>query len=256
MNGSRPVIKWVSDSAVRSELLHAIVEQSRQTDALLAATEASQSAVYAALNDLDRRNLVIENDRGWQPTGQGQLVADSLAQQSAFETLFDGETCYWQRHDVSVIPNLFRLRMGTLADHEVVRITNSDPRRVIRLVSNRIEDAESVQILAPIYQDEYATAMPDNTDSRLILSHEVVDSALGETVRNPAAERPEETRIRIGPAPVGLTVLPDAVLVSFPELDGSYDTSSEVLVETEAAVQWGRDLFDHYWEQAMPVPDS
>lgn len=254
MKEGRPVIKWVSDSAVRSELLHTVSRDSCPTSEVLETVDASESAVYAAVNDLERRGLLVEHDAGWVATGRGQLVADLLGQRDAVEDLLAHDVEYWQEHDLSVLPRQFRLRLGALTEYEVIRVTQTDPRRVIREVSNYIREADDVQILAPIYTDEYATAMPDTEATKLLLSTDVVEGALAETVKNPQAEEPEHAQIRIGEAPVGFTLTPDALLLSFPTLEGQYGTQDQLLMESEAALQWGQELFDYYWEQAMEPP--
>lgn len=255
MEGNRPVVTWVSDSTVRSEVVHAVADQAGPTDRLLEAVEASESAVYAALNDLDRRGLVEEREGEWTVTGRGRVVADLLAQRAAVERLLGGEGEYWQTHDVSVLPEPFRLRLGALAGHDLITVTQTDPKRVVRTVSNAIANAEWAWILAPVYRSEYAAALPDNEDSRLVLDRAVIEDALA-AIEDPHADPPEQTEIRVGRAPVALTVTPEEVLASFPTLDGQYDTRAEVRVDTEPARKWGHDVFEYYWEDAVPVPDD
>jgi len=254
MQGSRPLVQWVSDSGVRSEIVHEIAAESIPTNRLLESVEASESAVYAALNDLERRGVVESRESDWTVTGSGQVVADLLAQREAVERLFDGDGDYWQAHDVSVLPEQFRLRIGALASHDMITISQTDPRRVVRTVSNKIADAEWARILAPVYREEYARALPDNENSRLVLDEAVIEDVLAR-IEPPDADEPELTEIRIGTAPIALTVTPTVLLASFPTLDGQYDTRSELRVETERAREWGEDLFEYYWEQAIPVPD-
>lgn len=253
---TRPVVQWVNDSAVRAAVLRTVADGSASTETILRRVDASESAVYAALNALERRDLLVEDEDSWVVTGRGQTVADLLEQRGNVESLFDGEDNYWQTHDVSVLPRHFRLRLGALAGYEVIRITDTDPTRVVRTVANHIEAADSVEILAPIYQDAYAQSLPDNPESRLLLSQDVIEGALADRATDPDAERPEETAIRIGTAPVGLTITDDVTLVSFPKLDGSYDTRTELRVETDVAAQWASDLFSYYWARAVPAPDT
>jgi predicted transcriptional regulator len=248
-------VKWVNSSDVRSAVVDEVAGETLGTDVLLETVEASESAVYAALSDLERRGIVDERETGWTVTGRGHVVADLLAQRGAVEQLFAGEGDYWQTHDVSVLPEPFRLRLGALSDYEEIEISRTDPQRVVRTLSKVIAGSEWAWILAPIYQAEYARALPDNDESRLVLDPAVVQDALA-SIDDPGADEPERTEIRIGEAPLGLTVTPSAVLVSFPTLDGQYDTRTELSAESERARQWGRDLFEHYWEQAMPIPDG
>ena len=47
-----------------------------------------------------------------------------------------------------------------------------------------------------------------------------------------------------------MAVSDDALLLSLPKLDGSYDPHTEVVAETDAAVDWGKRLFEWVWERA------
>lgn len=253
MQGSRPVIQWVNDSAVRAAVLSTVESEPIPTVALLDAVDASESAIYQATSDLQRRSLLAERESGWIATGRGQLVADLLGQRESIEQLFAGDEAYWHEHDLSVLPRRFRLRLGALADHEVLRVTETDPNRVLRHLSNRVSESSSVQILAPVYQETIASAMPDTADTKLVLTPSVVEGALEQDIDDPDVE-PDDMNIRLGEVPIPLTLTDDALLVSFPTLDGTYDSRSEVLAEGEAARQWGKDLFSHYWRRATPVP--
>lgn len=255
MPPTRPVVRWVADSTVRTDVVGTLAGRALETGDLHRAVDASESAVYAALNDLERRGLVEETDTGWRVSGRGRVVADILAQQRAIDGLFERDDQYWQHHDLAAVPREFRLRLDELAEYEIVRVTETDPRRVVREVKTVIEDAPWTRILAPIYLEEYATSMPDNDQSRLVLDTRVVQNALGQTIEEPGADEPSETEIRLGSAPVGLTLTPEVVMLSFPELDGGYDTRTELRLETERAREWGRDLFEHYWSRASPPSD-
>lgn len=254
MQSSRPVIRWVSDSDVRSALLRTLSSGPRPTARILDTVSASESAIYQALSDLERRDLLAEQHDGWVLTGRGQLVADLLSQRAAVEKLLATDEAYWQNHDVSVLPREFRLRLGALQDHEIVRVTETDPNRVVRFLTEHVSGAESVQILAPVYQEDVAEAMPDTQDTRLVLTPEIVEGVFEQSVAEPSAE-PEQMAIRIGEAPLPMTLTEDALLVSFPTLDGKYDSRTEVVAESEAALQWGSDLFSYYWQRARPIPE-
>ena len=255
MQEPRPVIQWVSDSAVRVGILTTVRSEPTPTAALLDTVDASESAIYQAVTDLERRSLLTERAAGWIVTGRGQVVADLLGQRESVEQLLHSGGEYWQEHDLSVLPRRFRLRLGALADHDVLRVTDTDPNRVVRHLSNRVSESSSVQILAPVYQESIASAMPDTADTRLVLTPDVVEGTLEQDVEDPDVE-PDNMNIRLGDVPIPLTLTDDALLVSFPTLDGQYDTRSEVLVESEAARRWGEDLFTYYWRRATPVPSE
>ncbi len=53
---------------------------------------------------------------------------------------------------------------------------------------------------------------------------------------------------------VAVTVTEDCLLLSLPTVDGTYDSQTEFIAETDEARHWGDHLLDYYWESAQP-PD-
>jgi predicted transcriptional regulator len=250
MTNDRPV-EYVLSSSVRTDVLAAVVDGPVEMAALIGAIDASESAVYNAVGDLERRELVRSVADGWAATGSGQLVADLLEQQANLCRLLSDD--YWRTHDVSALPRRFRIRLTDLADATVYRGSDTDPHATIREVCERVEAATPrVDIVTPIYQAEYEAVMPDSEEARLIIDRTVVENAL-EGVTDPAdAHTYEETPVRILDVDVGVGVTPDHVMLSLPTIDGQYDSRSEVIATDERALAWGRDLFEHYWSRARP----
>lgn len=252
MSGGRSIVEYVVGSSVRSDVLRAVACDSRSTDALLAHLGASESAVYGAINELERRGVIYESGNDWEPTGSGQLVAVLLAQHERTEELLSEDDNYWRGHDASVLPGRFRRELADLGGGRVVRATETDPHRVVRTIVQEIEAAERTSIVAPIYQDEYARGLPDDGDTRLILSEAVVDDAQADRIES-GIEPPTDVPIRVLDVSFALALTEDCVMLSLPDREGSYDARSEVIAEHDRALDWGRRLYEHCWERAVPV---
>jgi predicted transcriptional regulator len=93
--------------------------------------------------------------------------------------------------------------------------------------------------------------MPDNEDSRLLLSCDVVDNVLMEM---PEETRPtyDETAVRVAPIPYALGVSDDWVILTLPEHDGDWP-DAKLVSEESAAIQWGEQLFETLWTDAEPM---
>jgi predicted transcriptional regulator len=244
------VVEYVLSSSVRSDVLLAIESGTTGSDALIEVTDASESAVYNAFGALERRGVVRSTADGWQLTGSGQFVADAIRQNREACALLDDD--YWQTHDIGELPRRFRLRLGDLAGAEVTRADDTEPFRIGDEVAGRIRSGRRVEVVSPIYQAEFAESMPDSTDARLIVHDRVIERAIGDETGEIELRRYEETGSRIMPVDLALGVTEDSLMLSLPTLDGRYDSRAEVLAESDRAIQWGRDLFEHYWERATP----
>ena len=248
---TKSVVGYVLSSSVRSDVLTAAVAEPRSIDGLIESIDASESAVYNAVADLERRGLVRKVDDEWDATGSGQLVSDLLEQQGNLCQLLADD--YWRNHDVSALPRRFRLRLTELAEAEVFCASDTDPHAVVREVCNRVERAGSnVDIVTPIYQAEYEDVMPDASDASLVVDTTVAHEALDRVDSLESVRRWEETSVRVLDIDIGVGVTENEVMLSLPTIDGQYDSRTEVFASDERAIAWGRDLYEYYWNRATP----
>jgi predicted transcriptional regulator len=248
---SESIVGYVLGSSVRTDVLLAVVVERRSMGALIDAIEASESAVYNAVGDLERKGLVRSLETDWAATGSGHLVADLIEQQENLCRLLADD--YWRNHDVSALPRRFRLRLTELAGAEVVRASDTDPHAVVREVRDRVDRAgTNVDIVTPIYQAEYEAVMPDSADARLLVDRSVALDALERVDSPDEVDQWTETTVRVLDADVGIAVTDEEVMLSLPTIDGQWDSRTEVVAADDRAMEWGRDLFEHYWDRATP----
>jgi len=245
------VVQYVSTSSVRTDIVGALCPQDRTTADLLADLDASESAVYDALANLERRGLLVSGDGTWRLTGTGRLVADTIHRQRLTERLLDGDAEYWERHDASVIPQRFRFRLCEIGTYEVVRKTQADIDRPVREVVTRVESVENCHVVSPVYHREYEAAMPDSPDSRLVVSCEVVDEMTRQG-SNVDRRTFEQTAVRVTPIDYALGVSDEWVILTLPEMNGEWP-SAKFVSETDDAVAWGHDLFESIWADATTI---
>lgn len=245
------VFRRVLGSTVRTDVLQTVAADPAAIDDLIDGVDASESAVYNAVGDLERQGLLRSTDDRLCATGSGQLVADLLTQQGNLCELLSDD--YWRTHDVASIPRRFRLRLTELAGADVFRAPETDPHAVVRRVTDRVDQAgEHVDIVTPIYQAEYEAVMPDAEDARLIVDGQMVEEAIERVGGLEEARQFEQTGVRVLDVDVGVGVTDEHLMLSLPTIDGSYDSRTEVFATDERALAWGRDLFEYYWDRATP----
>ena len=257
MNPDRGLVDFVCGSIVRTTVLGALADEPRGTDALLGAVDASESAVYDAVAALEREGLVRQADReAWEPTGTGIAVHAVMQVRDDVEALIETDPSYWHHHDLAVLPDPFRTRVQELVGAEVVRATDTDPNRVVRMVGEGIERAEDLLIIAPVYHERYETALKEvvaHVDPRIIVDKRTVrDRLSGELTDEPPGF---EVEARVTDIDIALGVTHDTLFLSLPTLDGSYDARAEVVARTDDALRWGRQLFEHCWNRATPAEE-
>ncbi|AUG47376.1 hypothetical protein BVU17_07520 [Haloarcula taiwanensis] len=250
--GVESLIQYVRTSSVRTDIIGALCPGAKATNELLSAVTASESAIYDALSNLEGRGIVTSTDDGWRLTGTGRLVADTIHRQQRLEELLALDLQYWEAHDTSVLPQPFRCRLPEVGDYTVIRGTQTDINRPVREVVSRVESVPHCDVISPVYHPEYEAAMPDNAESRLVVSCAVIDEMLDTESVSLDITRFEETTVRVTPVPYALAVADNWMIITLPELDGAWP-SAKIISETDGAISWARDLFTHLWEDATPI---
>ncbi|WP_458204738.1 helix-turn-helix transcriptional regulator [Haladaptatus sp. NG-SE-30] len=242
-------------SGARTAVLLSIADGRNSTQELLSRDLASESAVYNALTELDDCDLVYApQTKRWAVTGTGSVVAALIRRQQETEEVLRIDTEYWQQHDVTALPDPFRFRLSDLLGGTVVRATATQPSRAEREVERRLREADCLSVISPIYNERYSEALYEGVgDSRLVLDANVHEDLLADETFE--AKDEEHLGIRLSDVSFALGVMEGGLLLSLPTLDGSYDGQTEFVAETERAVRWGRELFDHVWNAAIPLEE-
>lgn len=251
MASSQQLIQFVMSSSVRTDILQELADGARATDAVIGGLDASTSAVYSSLGELEEKGLIRDRDEEWDLTGRGRIVADIVTETRRHERVLSDMAGYLESHDTSVLPRQFRLSLGDLAGGSVLEATEMEPHRVVTEVADRIDAAETAKIISPIYIDSYESAMPDVAGARLVVDEKVADWA-GES-RSDVEDIFDQVQVRIADVDFALGVTGSELLLSLPLLDGSYDSQAEVVAEHDRARAWGDRLFESIWADAVTL---
>jgi len=265
--------EFVITSSVRTEIVLQVDENPTPTDALRSEIDASDSAVYDAVSTLRNRGLLTESADGWELTAHGSIVADSVSAWHSAEGFLATDPAFWKQHQLDVIPAAFRRRLPEIGDYEIIRDTPQDPNRSEDIAVSILESADSCELTTPYYSRRHQDAIPVHPETRLLVTREAIDVSLQ---RYKDGLREELTTV--DPEHIRLTdwefasVVTDETLKfelprlseqasrpnSTPDTDSSErgsvtDTTAIFVSETDAAVQFGRDLFESLWADSEPL---
>jgi len=250
------LVTFVARSALRSRVLRAVARDPRRTATLHDALDVSKSGVYKTLDELAERNLIREGPgSAWTVTARGRLVVDELDRQAAIDDLLDDE--FWTNHDVSVLPRRFRQRLPGVGEWELYRNPARNPQYLERWAVELFREADELAVGAQVYYPTFARTVDSlaargTLDASVVVDERLVDEAPERyDDPDPSAGATE----RIGDLPLSYAVTGDVVALAFPTRDGVTDLDAVLVGSGEGAVDLGRDIHDHYWEQATPVTE-
>ncbi|WP_227354159.1 helix-turn-helix transcriptional regulator [Haladaptatus salinisoli] len=257
MDNQRSFVEYVLRSGARTDVLLSITDDYNSTQELLDLDLASESAVYNALTELSECGLIyVPRTKRWAPTGMGSVVATLIRRQRETENVLRIDTEYWKRHDVTALPVPFRYYLADLSDGTVIRATDTQPTQAEREVERRLAASDSAAVVAPIYNERYSEAFYDGcNDSRLVLDATVLADLLDDDGFEVERNENDGLDIRVADVSFALGVLDGCLLLSLPTLDGSYDSRTEFVAESERACYWGERLFEQVWADGTPIDE-
>lgn len=251
------VVPFVSRSEVRTDVLQALAASPRPADALVSDRPFSKSGVYKALDELAGRDLVSQSGSVWELTSAGRLVVDELERHQWLDALVSHRD-YWLTHDVSGLPDRFRRRLPVLRNAELLRNPENHPRYLEEYWVERMPDADRLWVGSRVISRPYADATTEqagpNADTRLIHHGPLLEGFLDRHsigVEEFVADRPADVDERVCALPCSFMLTDELFTLSLPLQDGEYDPDSVLVGRDEAALRFGRDFFEFYWDQGL-----
>lgn len=250
------VCQFVTASSIREDIVRLLAKQQQPTPKLIEKLDACRSGVYKELSNLRQRGALTEAEDGWQLTACGQLVTDTIARRQATEEFIARDPEYWQHHDLELLPDRFRRRLPDIGEYEVVRGEMPTVDRHVSEFVSRIEGNEGPDVLTPIFVRGLNDAIPDSPDTRVLVTSEVRDRLLGNVGSESRREQAFlNAQVRVVQAEFGLGRTTGSLCLVFPSRsDGEWQAT--LVSETDAAAQWGEELFESLWADAEPVDGS
>lgn len=248
------VYEFVISSSVRVDVLRRLAGTAQPTEQLIDHLDASTSAVYTALADLERQGVVFDGETGWRLTGHGRLVVDLIEHRKATVQTVNQDQDYWESHRTDHLPREFRRRLPELGDYEIIRSDPPDVRAHARVATDLLEQAESCRTAMPIHVPEYRNAFPDHPDSRLLFSPSVIDTVQADsgTGTRDGIRQIDAAECRVRDVQFGFTVSDSHLMLALRPMTQS-PVASMLISETDAAICWASDLYESFWQDAEPV---
>lgn len=243
--------------ATRHDVLRAVGDEGARKNELTDALDVSRSTVDRAVRELEEADLLAREAGRCRRTLAGNLA---LAEYDGYRRRLDGIVD--GRELLAVLPPDARFDARVLADADI-RVTEAHaPYESVSPVSDLIERATRTRTVAsgviPQQVETYRRAiLEDGLEAQFVVTDRVIehvietyDDALSEAL----ATGRVEFRLTDEPMPYSVVVAetPDGTRVGV-LVYGDAGVRGTVRNDDPAAVAWGLDLFERFWERAAPL---
>jgi len=219
---------------------------------------ASSPAAVHALREMAKEKIVQQDEkRNYSLTNIGEIVMRKLEKLNIAITALAKNDQFWLEHDLDQIPHGLLDKVGSLVDGEVVTSTPTDLFKVFSTYFLLIKNAKEVRGVSPIFIEDlsinFAELAEKGSKIELVMTSEVLDATL-KLVDRAELSKALQTNLKlflIERQPTAAFTVTDYFLeLGFFRPDGTYDWSNELLSYSPEALEWGRELFAYYVEQA------
>lgn len=253
-------IQSIYGSRLMIQILLSVEDEGTPLSTLRDITGSTSQALIPKIRKLESLSLVESRGPGYGPTVLGKIVAQKIGDFSLTMGTITAHQGFWKDHDISTVPWPLLERLGDLLNSEIVYDTGTDIMHVYYRFLQLLREAKQIAgvsaIMNPGLAEMLGQRVMEGVPVDLLVNPETIEQLQREPYRSQMAALAgfDNFRVWVTERPIGygLTVTDSAISIGFYRRDiPVYDISTDLFSRDEAAVTWGRTLFDYLRADAV-----
>jgi len=240
-------------SEKRREVLFLLQEGPKTLDEIKDHLKASSSETIHYMRKLEEKNLIHKKEERYTLTDVGGVVAANLSTFFKTLNLFEENEKFWKEHDISGIPEEFRLRLYDLRNYKIFESTPTEVFKPHDTYVQNLLKSKSIKGVSPVLHPEYPKTVvmlaEKGVDISLILTKNIFEKI--------KKEHKKELEKYLSFKNASLKVCNEEIKVAFTVsdvflsmrlflYDGTYDFYRNVITHEKSALKWGEELFRYF----------
>ncbi|MDW7732765.1 MAG: winged helix-turn-helix domain-containing protein [Methanolobus sp.] len=258
----KSLLEILFKSEKRKDLLLLLQDGPQEMDFILKSMGTDRQALLPQMKILKKYHLIVREHDKCSLTTIGKLIVDEMVPLLETIEVFDGDIDYWGTHKIDFIPPHIISRIGELGKCDIISPSLCDLFDVYRKFYDLAKPSKSVSIITsylyPDYSKIFSELLRNNIDIDFIVSEELFDSIkinhrgnFGEFIKTGKFHfYVSNKKIEF----LSFTYDDFHLLLSLLTNKGDFD-NKHVLCPNPGALEWARELFDHYLKNSIPVTE-
>ena len=254
------LLNVISSSDKRKKVLLLLLHGPKTLGEMRHSLNFTATGLLPQIRILEARNLVRQEGKEYGLTDIGQVIAMHLEPLVKTLETIEQKELFWKEHDTGAFPAGLLLRIGDLADSQILESSIEElfePHKEFLeniLKSSRIMGISP--IVHPVYPEFFLKLAERGTDISLILTRKVFNKiekehydklAHGLSFNNGSLYVSEED-IKLA------SVVTDIFFsISLFFKNGVFDSRKDLVSFNKSALSWGEELFNYYRERAQRI---
>ena len=260
-DGVKEELKFFTTSGVRVKLLISLNKENMTVDQLRGEFGYRTSTILPVIAELKSKDMIYQENRHYCVTPFGRLVSSKLIDFIETLYMFKTQERFWKNHESCTIPDMFFRNIGSLVRSHIVEDSPADllatHRRFIKLLGGcKVINGVS-PFLHPDFPDIFKIFIEHEAAVRLVVTAPVLElmhERHAEVLQRVGDMSNFRLRVIEEDVKVAFTVTEKILSLGFFRPDGTYDYNTDLVSDDIAAIEWGKALFEYYWNRSTDVP--
>jgi predicted transcriptional regulator len=247
-------------SQLKLDILASLLLGEKKLGALREELGSSGSTIIHALSDLEELKLVRQAGKHYSLTPLGVIEAQLLEEASSAVLVLERFRDFWLTHDVAAIPSRLLRRLGALEDSILVQNDSVELNRVHSTFQQILLTSRRVWGLSPIFHPDFVGVfqrlLGEGASVELVLTKGVFERVLSLADEGQFTGYVKDGMLGILVAEglrVALTVTENSFSMGLFGVDGEYDYTRDLVSNSQEAIGWGEELFQHCLKGAKRI---
>jgi len=256
----KSLLDVVFASEKRKGVLLLLCDRAMEMESLFSALNTTRQALLPQIRILEDHYLVSHHKDTYELTSIGKLIVDEMKPLLSTVDVLDFNTNFWGERDLEFIPPELLGRISELGQYRVNEPCISNIHELNKdftkksAISNKMYAATT--IFHPNFMELFDLWTSNETEILMVISEELFDKLRTQN-HNDFQELLDNPYIKfyLYSKPfnfVYITLNDYCILLTMLKKDGRYD-NKELMSYSSTALEWGKELFDHYLKGSTPI---
>jgi predicted transcriptional regulator len=258
----KPVLDVIFASEKRKNTLLLLQDGAQEMEFLLRSLNTTRQALLPQMKILEEHHLISHQRDAYELTTIGKLVVDEMAHLLEMIQTFENDIDYWGTRNLDFIPSDLSEKMDQLESCEIICPTLTELFSIHKSLNPEYNVSTSVYTVTTILYPNFDSIIRELLESNItlyyIFSQELFDKVRAE-YRAEFADFIKNKSFNMYVYNKDMNLLYftfDSVhsLVCMLKSNGEFDHKF-MLCKEKSAVEWTKELYDHYLKDSTPIKE-
>lgn len=256
----KPLLDVMFASDKRKGVLLLLQDGAKEIKDLLTSLKTNRESLLPQMKVLEEHYLVSHSRDTYELTDIGKLLVDDMKPLIDTLGIFDTDIDYWGTHDLSFIPPHLLERIKEIRECTVINPSLEKVHEAHRTIdeTSKKYHYSITTFFYPNFRDIFSLILSERAEMHVIISQSLFDKLkidnyndLRELLSN------DLVHFYLYPKKMNLFAFvynEGMVMMSLLTNNGSFD-NKHVISASPIAINWAKEVFDHYLKGSMPITE-